>query len=31
VGVIDEDLVEAGIDLGQPAGGSGGVQAEHGR
>ena len=29
VGVVDEDLVEGGVDLGEPAGGGGGLQAEH--
>jgi len=28
--MVDEHLVEAGVDLGEPAGGGGGLKAEHG-
>ena len=30
VRVVDEDVVEVGVDLGEPAGAGGGLQAEHG-
>ena len=30
VRVVDEDVVEVGVDLGEPAGVGGGLQAEHG-
>ena len=31
VGVVDEDLVEMGVDLGEPAGGRFGLEMEHGK
>jgi hypothetical protein len=30
VGVVDQDVVEVGVDLGEPAGVGGRLQAEHG-